>query len=84
MDTAPLEETPTERPKGNEVVGDLARLGRGPVQDAADPIGGVEGGEYAHVVAASEKLLGECLNVPVHASLVAPGIWRDKGDPHWQ
>jgi hypothetical protein len=31
---------------------------------------------------ATEKLLGKGLNVPVHAALVTPGIWRDKGNPH--
>jgi hypothetical protein len=29
------------------------------------------------VVTPAEKLLGERLDVPVHAALVTPGIWRD-------
>jgi hypothetical protein len=40
------------------------------VEGAAQPVRGVDGSENTHVMAAAEKLLGECLNVPVHASLV--------------
>ena len=30
----------------------------------------------------AEELLGESLDVPVHAALVGPGIWRDETDAH--
>jgi hypothetical protein len=40
------------------------------VKRPAEPVRGVDGSENAHVMAAAEKLLGECLNVPVHASLI--------------
>jgi hypothetical protein len=33
-------------------------------------------------VASPQELLGECLNVPVHAPLEGPGIWRDKTYAH--
>ena len=36
----------------------------------AEPAGGIEGSEHAHVVAAAEELLGERLDVPVHAALI--------------
>ena len=34
------------------------------------------------VVATREELLGERLDVPVHAALIAPGIWRDESNAH--
>jgi hypothetical protein len=43
----------------------------------AEPVRRVYGSKNSHVMAAAEKLLGEGLNVPVHASLIGPGIWRD-------
>ena len=48
----------------------------------AEPVRWVEGGENANMVATGEELLGESLHMSVHAALVAPGIWRDKGDTH--
>ncbi len=69
----------TER---DQVIGQLARLRRRSVQRPAEPVGRIDGGEHADVVATSEELLGERLDVPVHAALVAPGIWRDKGYSH--
>ena len=44
--------------------------------------GRIEGSEHADVVAAAEELLGKRLDVPVHAALVGPGIWRDESDAH--
>jgi hypothetical protein len=44
---------------------------------AAEPAGRVERSEHADVMATTEELLGESLNVPIHAALVRPGIWRD-------
>jgi len=49
---------------------------------AAEAAGRVEGCEHTHVVAAAEELLGKRLDVPVHAALIRPGIWRDKSDAH--
>ena len=82
LETAPLAPKPIVRPSGIEVVGQLARLGGGAVQQPAEPVGRVEGGEHAHVMAAAEELLGQRLDVTVHAPLIGPGIWRDKGDAH--
>jgi hypothetical protein len=33
-------------------------------------------------MASPEELLGKGLDVPVHAPLVGPGIWRDETDSH--
>jgi hypothetical protein len=52
------------------------------VEDAADRARGIEGGEHTDIVTAAQKLLGQSLDVPVYASLVRPGIWRDKTDSH--
>ncbi len=61
----------------DQIVGHLAGLRGRAVKRPAEPIWGIEGGEHTHVVTATEKLLGKRLDVPVHAALVAPGIWRD-------
>ena len=82
LETAPLARDADRAAERHQVVGDLARLGGGPVQHSAEPAGRVEGSEHAHVMAASEELLGERLDVPVHAPLIAPGVWRDEGDSH--
>src|ERR1044072_8226399 len=56
----------------DQVAGQLARLGSSPVQGAAEPARGVDRSEHANVLARGEELLGECLDVPVDAALVAP------------
>ena len=66
----------------HQIVGDLTRFGRSPVRQAAEAPRRVEGCEHTHVVAAAEELLGKRLDVPVHAALIGPGIWRDKRDAH--
>ena len=72
-------------PQRDQVVGHLARSpAAARCSDPADPAGRVEGGEHADVVAAAEELLGERLDVPVHAALVGPGIWRDESYAHEQ
>jgi hypothetical protein len=43
----------------------------------AEAAGWVQGSEYANAVATAEELFGERLYVPVHAALIAPGVWRD-------
>ena len=71
---------PAER---HQVVGEVIRFRRRrTMEHPADPVRGVDGGENTNVVAPPEKLLGECLHVPVHASLVGPGIWRDESNSH--
>src|SRR6185312_15864543 len=55
---------------------------RGPTQGTAEPTRGVERGEHADVVATTDELLGKRLDVPVHTSLVRPGIWRDEPYAH--
>jgi hypothetical protein len=52
------------------------------VQDATRSPGRVDGGKDTDIVAATEKLIGQRLNVPVHAALVGPGIWRNETDAH--
>ena len=52
------------------------------MQNAADPPRRVYGSEDADIVASPEELLGKSLNVPVHAPLVGPGIWRDETYAH--
>jgi hypothetical protein len=52
------------------------------MEDATDPPRGIDGSEDADIVATPEELLGQSLNVPVHASLVGPGIWRDETYAH--
>jgi hypothetical protein len=69
----------TER---KQVVRCLAKLRLGPVQPAAEPPWWVEGRKHTDVMATTEELLGERLNVPVYAALVGPGIWRDERDSH--
>ena len=54
------------------------------MQGAAEPPGGVYGCEDADVMASPKELLGESLNVPVHAPLIGPGIWRDETYAHGQ
>ena len=54
----------------------------GAVQAAADDVRRVPGGEHADVVSAGYELLRERLDVPVDASLVGPGIGRDKRYAH--
>jgi hypothetical protein len=66
----------------HEVVGRPPLLRRRPVKRPAEPVGRVEGSENANVMAAAEELLGKRLHMPVHAALVAPGIWRDESDSH--
>jgi hypothetical protein len=65
-----------------QVIGNRPRLRGRAVKRAAEPVGRVERGKHAHVMAAAEKLLGESLYVPVHAPLVTPGIWRDESNSH--
>ena len=60
----------------------LAGFRRGAVRRPAEAAGWVEGCEHTHVVAPAEELLGKRLDVPVHAALIGPGIWRDKRDAH--
>ena len=43
----------------------------------------VPGGEHSDVVSPGYELLRQRLDVPVHASLVGPGIGGDKRDAHW-
>ena len=69
-------------PQRRQVVGQLTLFGGGPVQHPTDPAGRIEGGEHADVVATAEELLGESFDVPVHAPLVGPGIWRDETYAH--
>jgi hypothetical protein len=52
------------------VARELARFGGGPVQHPADPSRRVEGGEDADVMATTEELLGESLDVPVDAASI--------------
>ena len=52
------------------------------MRQTGQPIRRVKGGKHANVMAAAEELLGESLHVSVHAALVGPRIWRDKGNPH--
>jgi hypothetical protein len=66
----------------DQVLGQLAPFGLRPVQDAADLPRGIDGSEDADIVATTEELLGKSLNVPVHAALVGPGIWRDETYAH--
>jgi hypothetical protein len=73
---------PDRAAEGGEVVRQLARFRRRPVQRTAEPIRRIEGSEDADVVAPAEELLGKRLHVPVHAPLVGPGIWRDESDAH--
>ncbi len=73
---------PDRAPERGEVIRQLPRFGRRPVQGTAEPIRRIEGSEDTHVVAPAEKLLGKRLNVPVHAPLVGPGIWRDESYAH--
>jgi hypothetical protein len=69
-------------PERLQVFGQLTRLRRSTMEHAAEPVRGVEGSQDTYVMASAEELLGESLNVPIHAPLVGPGIWRDKSDPH--
>jgi hypothetical protein len=73
---------PSGSAKRDQVLRQLAPFGLRPVEDAADPPRGVDGSEDADIVATPEELLGQSLNVPVHASLVRPGIWRDETYAH--
>ena len=52
------------------------------MQHPTDPDWRIDGGEYADIVATGEELLGEGFDVPVHAALERPGIWRDKTYAH--
>ena len=54
------------------------------MQHPADLAGRIEGSKYAEVMAPSEELLGERLDVPVHTPLIAPGVWGDERDSHWE
>ena len=42
----------------------------------------VERSQHADAVATIEELFGKRLDVPVHAALVCPGIWRNEGNAH--
>jgi hypothetical protein len=45
--------------------------------EPGDSILRVKWGEDTDVMATAEELLGKRLNMPVHAALIGPGIWRD-------
>ena len=57
-------------------------LGRATVKRPGEAVGRIPGGKHAKLVAAVDQLLGERLDVPVHAPRVGPGIGRDYGDAH--
>ena len=69
-------------PERGQVVRQIAPFRRRPVQHPADPARRIDGSEHADVVATAEELLGESFDVPVHAALVRPGIWRDETYTH--
>ena len=82
FETAPLAPIPIGAPERDQPVGLLAVLGGGAVQAARELVGRVPGREHANVVSTRQELLGERLDVPVHAPLVGPGVGRDEGYAH--
>ena len=72
-----------DRPaQGNEVVGRPLEPRRAAVKTAAEAVGGIPGSEDADVITTAEKLLGQRLHMPVHASLICPGVGRNQRDAH--
>ena len=69
-------------PEGNEVVGSLPELGLGTVEAAAEDTRRIPRGEHSNVLSLGYELLRQRLDMPVHASLVRPGIGRDKRNAH--
>src|SRR5205814_4774829 len=67
---------PQRAPERDQIVGRIPKLGLGAVQAAADGVWGIPGSENADVLSPSDELLRQCLNMPVHPSLVSPGVGR--------
>ena len=82
LETAPFAPKPMVRAERDEVVGGLPELGVGAVQASADGVRRIPGGEHANVVSSGDELLRKRLDVPVDASLIRPGIGRDKRYAH--
>ena len=57
-------------------------LGRGTVKHPAEAVGGSQGASTRSSWPRPIELVGERLDVPVHAPRIGPGIGRDYGDAH--
>ena len=69
-------------PQRDQVVGSLPQLGMGAVQAATDAVRRIPGSQHANVIPPGDELLRQRLDVPVHASLIGPGIGRHKRNAH--
>jgi hypothetical protein len=70
-------------PERHQVVRLVAHLGRGgAVQATREPSRRIPWCQHADVIPARQELLGQRLDVPVHAPLIGPGIGRNEGYAH--
>ena len=66
----------------DQVIGKLDLLGAAPVEEAREPVVGVDRRQDANVVALSQQLRGQLVDVAGYPTRKSPRVWRDESDAH--